>query len=94
MINLGNGTIELERVGDHYEAWILIERDYDVELVKHISEQPNDLLEEQIHLNTWIIERGYARKDLQSSSKCRQPENLAWAENIARENKLGIWQKK
>ncbi len=66
VINLGNGTVELERVGDRYEAWILLDRDYDVELVKHISDQPNYLVEQQIHLNTWVIERGYARQDLQT----------------------------
>lgn len=92
VIELGNGTVELEQVSDRYEAWILLDQDYDVELVKHISDQPNYLVEEQIHLNTWVIERGYARQDLESSDSCSQPEHLAWAESIAKENKLGVWQ--
>jgi hypothetical protein len=64
VIELGNGTVELEQVGDRYEAWILLEKDYDVELVKHISTIPNELVEAQIHLNTWLIERGGSPKDV------------------------------
>ena len=94
MINLGDGTVELEQVGETYEAWILIDQDYDVELVKHISDQPNYLVEEQIHLNTWMIERGYARQDLQSVNNCSQPEHLAWAERVAQEDSLEIWENK
>lgn len=91
VIKLGDGTVELERVGDRYEAWILLHENYDVELVKHISDQPNYLVKEQIHLNTWVIERGYTRQDQQSSSSCKEPEHLAWAENVAKEDGLGIW---
>ena len=94
VIKLGNGTVELEKVGETYEAWILLDKNYDVNLVKHISDQPNYLVEQQIHLNTWLIERGMARQNLQSSYKCSQPENLVWAENVAKEDKLGIWQDK
>ena len=94
VINLSDGTVDLEQVGDRYEAWILLDKDYDVEIVKHISDQPNNLVEEQIHLNTWMIERGYARQDLQSSSSCSQPEHLAWAEEVAKEDSLGIWENK
>lgn len=94
VINLGDGTVELEQVGERYEAWILLDKDYDVELVKHISDQPNYLVEEQVHLNTWMIERGYARQDLQSVDSCSQPEHLAWAEKVAKEDGLGIWQNK
>jgi ribosomal protein S25 len=52
---LGNGTVELEKVGDRYEAWISLARNYDVELVKHISDKSNELVEQEIHLNTWIL---------------------------------------
>ena len=92
VIELGNGSVELEQVGESYEAWILLDQDYDVEIVKHISDQPNYLVEEQIHLNTWMIERGYAKQDLQSVDSCSQPEHLAWAERVAKEDNLGIWE--
>jgi endonuclease YncB( thermonuclease family) len=91
VINLGNGTVELEKVGDRYEAWISLARNYDVELVKHISTKSNELVEQEIHLNTWLLERGLARRDTQWSSRCKEPEHLVWAENIAREDNLGIW---
>jgi endonuclease YncB( thermonuclease family) len=91
VINLGNGTVELEKVGDLYEAWISLAPNYDVELVKHISTKSNELVEQEIHLNTWLLERGLARRDIQWSSRCKEPEHLVWAENIAREDKLGIW---
>jgi endonuclease YncB( thermonuclease family) len=91
VIKLGDGTVELERVGDRYEAWILLDENYDTELVKHISTEPNYLVEQQIHLNTWVIERGYASQDLQSAGSCSQPEHLAWADKVAREEKLGMW---
>ncbi len=90
VIDLGNGTVNLKHVGDSYEAWISIDKNYDVELVKHISSQPNYLVEETIHLNTWLIERGFARRDKLNSGKCSQPENLVWAEERAKEKGLGI----
>lgn len=43
---------------------------YDVELIKYISDQLNYFVEKQIHLNTWMIERGYARQDLHSAGGC------------------------
>jgi endonuclease YncB( thermonuclease family) len=91
VIKLGDGTVELEKVGDRYEAWILLDENYDTELVKHISDKPNHLVEQQIHLNTWVIERGYASQDPLSSSECSQPDNLAWAESLAKKDGLGIW---
>ena len=94
VIELGNGTVELEQVGETYEAWVLLDQDYDVELVKHISSKPNELVEQQIHLNTWVIEHGYAKHDKKSSGNCNEPEHLAWAESLAKKNKLGIWQGK
>jgi len=50
--------------------------------------------EQQIHLNTWVIERGYARRDQKNSDKCLEPDNLKWAEDLAKEEKLGMWQDK
>jgi hypothetical protein len=78
VINLGDGTVELEKVGDSYEAWVMLKPDYDVELVKHISDKPNELVEQQIHLNTWMVERGIARRDIAEAAGCREPEHLAW----------------
>jgi hypothetical protein len=91
VINLGDGTVELEKVGDEYEAWITIKPNYDVKLVKHISAQPNELVEETVHLNTWVVELGYARYEPKNSSQCLGHENLAWAESIAKKENLGIW---
>jgi endonuclease YncB( thermonuclease family) len=93
VINLGNGTVELEKVGESYEAWVILKPNYDVELVKHISDKPNELVEQQIHLNTWMVERGIARRDIAEAAGCREPEHLAWAEKLALKDKLGIWQK-
>jgi len=78
VINKGDGTIELEKVKDGYEAWVLLKPDF----------------EQQIHLNTWVIERGYARRDQKNSDKCLEPDNLKWAEDLAKEEKLGMWQDK
>lgn len=91
VINLGNGTVELEKVGDRFEAWISLAPNYDVELVKHISTKSNELVEQEIHLNTWIIERGMARRNSIETNQCREPEHLAWAEEVAQKKKLGIW---
>ena len=94
VIGLGDGTVELERVGNNYEAWVSLKPGYDVKLVKHISNTPNELVGQEIHLNTWLIERGEARQDTKEASQCREPEHLAWAETIAQEGKLGVWQDK
>jgi endonuclease YncB( thermonuclease family) len=93
VMNLGDGTVELEKVGESYEAWVMLKPDYDVELVKHISNKPNELVEQQIHLNTWMVERGIARRDPQDEGQCREPEHLAWAEELALKDQLGIWQR-
>lgn len=93
VIHLGNGTVELEEVGDRYEAWISLAPNYDVELVKFISTKSNELVEQEIHLNTWIIERGIARRNSIEADQCREPEHLAWAEELAQKNNLGIWNK-
>ncbi len=92
VINLGDGTVELERVRNSYEAWVSLKPGYDVELVKHLSNTPDELVGQEIHLNSWLIERGKARRDIKEASQCREPEHLAWAETIAKEGKFGIWQ--
>ena len=94
VIGLGDGTVELERVGNSYEAWVSLKPGYDVELVKHVSNTPDELVGQEIHLNTWLIERGEARRNIKEASQCREPEHLAWAETIAQEGKLGVWQDK
>ena len=92
VINRGDGTVELEQVGNSYEAWVSLKPGYDVELVKHVSNTPDELIKQEIHLNSWVIERGKARRDIKEASQCREPGNLAWAETIAKEDKFGIWQ--
>ncbi|MEM7758270.1 MAG: hypothetical protein AAF298_09110 [Cyanobacteria bacterium P01_A01_bin.40] len=92
-INMGDGTVVLEQVGDTYEAWILLERDYDVELVKHFSSTPNDLIGQQIHLNTWVIEHGFSRLNQENSDQCLQPEHLTWVEQVAKKSNVGIFGK-
>lgn len=92
VINLGNGTVDLEKVDDgSYEAWVRLKPNYDVELVKHISNKPNELVEQEIHLNTWIVERGIALRNISEADRCKEPEHLAWAEEVAKKDKLGIW---
>ena len=53
LIESGDGTVELEKVGDNFESWIYLKPGYDVDLVQHISNIPDELVEQQIHLNTW-----------------------------------------
>lgn len=74
-IQRGDGTFELERVGNTFEAWVMLSPDY----------------REQIHLNTWLVQNGMARHDEHSSRQCLAHENLVWAEELAQEEKLGIW---
>ena len=45
----------------------------------------------KIHLNTASVEAGYAWHYSKYSGKCKSAENLGWAEQIAREDKLGVW---
>lgn len=94
VVNLGDGTVELEQVGNNYESWVSLKPGYDVELVKHVSNTPDELVEQEIHLNTWVIERGMALKNTKEAAGCREPEHLDWAETVAKEGKFGIWQNK
>ena len=81
LIAKGDGTIYVQPIEkDRYnrtvaELWIPIKPDY----------------ERQIHLNTAMVEAGYAYHYRQYSGNCESAENLEWAEKIARENKLGVW---
>ncbi len=52
VIGLGDGTVELEQIKNSYEAWVSLKPGYDVELVKHVSNKPNELVGQEIHLNT------------------------------------------
>ena len=81
LIAQGSGLIYVQPIEkDRYgrtvaELWIPIKPDY----------------EQQIHLNTAMVEAGYAYHYRQYSGNCESAENLGWAEKIARENKLGVW---
>ncbi|MEM7757128.1 MAG: thermonuclease family protein [Cyanobacteria bacterium P01_A01_bin.40] len=77
----GNGSIYVLPIEkDCYkrtvaELWIPIKPDY----------------EGQIHLNTAMVEAGMAYHYKQFSDNCVSPENFDWAEKIARDDKLGVW---
>ena len=81
LIAKGNGTIYVQPIEeDRYgrtvaELWIPIKPDY----------------ERQIHLNTAMVEAGYAWHYERYSRNCESAENLGWAEKIAKEEGLGIW---
>jgi len=47
--------------------------------------------EQQIHLNTAMVEAGMAWHYKRYSGNCESAENLVWAENNARDDKLGVW---
>ncbi len=68
--------IEKDRYGRTVaELWIPIKPDF----------------EGEIHLNTAMVEAGYAYHYQQYSGSCESAENLGWAEKIARDDKLGVW---
>ena len=68
--------IEEDRYGRTVaELWIPIEPDYEAE----------------IHLNTAMVEAGMAYHYERYSGNCESAENLVWAENIAKDDKLGVW---
>ena len=81
LIAKGNGTIYVLPIEqDQYnrtvaELWIPIKPDY----------------EAQIHLNTAMVEAGMAWHYEKYSDSCESAENLGWAEKIARDDKLGVW---
>jgi endonuclease YncB( thermonuclease family) len=54
-----------------------------------IPVKPN--YEGEIHLNTAMVEAGMAYHYQQYSGNCESAENLGWAEKIARDDKLGVW---
>ncbi len=64
LIDRSNGIIELQKVGDFYEAWILLDSE----------------VEQQIHLNTYIVENKMAILD--SYTNCLSPETLEFAFNL------------
>ena len=47
--------------------------------------------EQEIHLNTAMVEAGYAYHYEQYWGNCESPQNLVWAKEIARDEKLGVW---
>jgi endonuclease YncB( thermonuclease family) len=81
LIAKSNGTIHVLPIEeDRYgrtvaELWIPIKPDY----------------EQEIHLNTAMVEAGMAYHYQQYSGSCESAENLGWAEKIARDDKLGVW---
>jgi endonuclease YncB( thermonuclease family) len=81
LIAKSNGTIHVLPIEeDRYgrtvaELWIPIKPDY----------------EGEIHLNTAMVEAGMAYHYQQYSDSCESAENLGWAEKIARDDKLGVW---
>ena len=81
LIAQGDGTIHVLPIEtDRYdrtvaELWIPIKLDY----------------EAQIHLNTVMVEAGYAYHYQQYSGSCVSSENLGWAEEIAKDEELGVW---
>ena len=78
VVDRGDGSIELERAGDTHEAWVMLKPDF----------------EKQIHLNTFMVEKGMARHDVANSQQCRSNEELGFAQKIAQEEKLGLWSSK
>jgi endonuclease YncB( thermonuclease family) len=81
LIDKSNGTIHVLPIEeDRYgrtvaELWIPIKPDY----------------EGEIHLNTAMVEAGMAYHYQQYSGNCESAENLGWAEKIAKDDKLGVW---
>ncbi|GAB4541963.1 MAG: hypothetical protein Tsb0014_34260 [Pleurocapsa sp.] len=78
LIDKSNGTIHILPIKDNrskitiVEAWITIEPDY----------------EEQIHLNTAMLEAGLAYHYKKYSSNCKSVENLVRAAKIGSEKRL------
>jgi endonuclease YncB( thermonuclease family) len=77
LVNKGNGTVEIEKVGDSFEAWVMLKPDF----------------ESQIHLNVEMLASGMASLDSVTADKCLGKENLIYAEEAAKKDKLGVWNK-
>lgn len=75
VVDRGDGSIELEQAGEAHEAWVMLKPDF----------------ESQIHVNTYMVEKGMARHDVTNSQQCRSNEELGFAQKIAQEEKLGLW---
>jgi len=78
VVEMGDDSIELERAGEPHEAWVMLKPDH----------------QSQIHVNTYMVEKGMARHDIANSKQCRSNEELAFAQKIAQEEKLGLWSSK
>ena len=57
LIKRGDGKVYLSKVGNSHEVWVLLSPDN----------------EEQIHLNTWLVQNGMAKHD-KNSSHCPNQE--------------------
>ena len=75
VVDLGDGSIELEQAGEAHEAWVMLKPDF----------------ESQIHVNTYMVENGMAQHDVANSKQCRSDDELGFAQEIAQEQKLGLW---
>lgn len=75
IVAMGDGSIELEQAGETHEAWVMLKPDF----------------ESQIHVNTYMVEKGMAQHDVPNSQPCRSNEDLSFAQKIAQEKKLGLW---
>lgn len=87
-----DGEAVLEQSGDGYEAWITMKPSNAAELLENLPYEVEESSEVNIHLNTWMLERGYARRNMQTYEQCHEPEHLVWAEELAKQSELGIWQ--
>ena len=81
LIDNSNGTVHLIRVGiDRYGRTV-------ADLFVPALSNP----EQEIHLNSAMIEAGMAWHYEKYSDDCLDRNGLAIAENLAREEKLGVW---
>ena len=80
LIDKSNGTVHLIRVEtDRYQRTV-------AELFVPLKSNP----EQEIHLNSAMIEAGYAWHYEQYSDNCPNKYGLEIAENIARDNRVGV----
>ncbi|MBE9168674.1 thermonuclease family protein [Pleurocapsales cyanobacterium LEGE 06147] len=82
LIARGDGRVNLVRVEeDRYgrtiaELFVPIKPDF----------------QQELHLNTEMVMAGYAWHYTKYSGNCPSKEELGWAEKIAQEDKLGVWE--